>query len=505
MGIQPEDQDSEGWFGKVARSANGLSNDLLSLHNAYETTGDLKSLRSAQTKTGYQDRNGGFLLPSSERHQKLLSKRHEANGTFRSSQKSLEYERDSDLEEEIVEFLRQQCSIHNDGASSSRSVSPSSGSDGHVGGEVASGYKVSWNQSSAPESTEAFAFRKDSKASAYDPYASPALSLPAGSFHRLSDMQDSNALAPLDNQSFFQDYPTDSVRKQIAAALAEREAAHFDTHWTAAQDPQEPTEQNQGSASLTQQAARRLALISSHLVTISSRANSTDIAPASMVREPAFESAYNQLCHGETDHAWDDFQAQGPYCLARNLHEQQQQHVDGCSTPLTQEQQMQQAEVTIAYTPTPIRPSFQPVFHHDSTTLSTTNQTTKTNNDVGENEKDKEPFTFHCPYIGCHKHFQNNYQYQYSSDGTLDGLACVHEGCDDVYVEEAEWRVHVEGAHHGISRTPCLTPRPEDQDDGEVDDRDGEANGKERGENDGREGERKVFEEAWGSAMKGGE
>lgn len=50
-----------------------------------------------------------------------------------------------------------------------------------------------------------------------------------------------------------------------------------------------------------------------------------------------------------------------------------------------------------------------------------------------------------------------------SSDGKLEGLACVHVGCDSAFVEEGDWREHVLGAHHNVQATRVPTPKlPED-------------------------------------------
>ena len=49
-----------------------------------------------------------------------------------------------------------------------------------------------------------------------------------------------------------------------------------------------------------------------------------------------------------------------------------------------------------------------------------------------------------------------------NADGALEGFACVHVGCDDVYSEETEWREHVFDAHHGIQRAP-KTDRVDDE------------------------------------------
>ena len=76
------------------------------------------------------------------------------------------------------------------------------------------------------------------------------------------------------------------------------------------------------------------------------------------------------------------------------------------------------------------------------------------------------------------QHLQAGFQYLRSADGKLEGLACVHVGCDHVFVDEADWRQHVfECAHHGILKTPR-----EDAGHGESDD--------------------DVFEQAWMARMR---
>lgn len=57
---------------------------------------------------------------------------------------------------------------------------------------------------------------------------------------------------------------------------------------------------------------------------------------------------------------------------------------------------------------------------------------------------------FSCPHTECHHRLENGAQYL-TTDAGVEGLACVHTGCYQAFVEEAAWREHIASTHHGLA------------------------------------------------------
>lgn len=438
-------QDSQAWYSRVAKSASTLTQDLL--ESSYGATSDLATLRTAH-KVGY-NQNGGSGL-TERHHPKLLSQRHKVNGGLKNSARrsAEDFLNDLEVEEEIVQFLGRQCIIEQQSnAGSSRSASPLSGDEGP------SRPRESVQRSSMEQ-------RDLSREGMFDG------AIPE---QRLSST-DVSLNVDAEEQHTQSSYPTAELRKQIAATLASRESAHFDTHWdhrfaVKEEDATSTLEQETSSSPsqdpLKQKASRRLQLISDHLAAHALSQQTIASSSLTKVRNSAFESSYNQLCHGEISQEWADFQAAGPFCFHRDV----QRH----STPFTQRVQepLHQADMQRAT---------------DARDTLEVKETLHSQN-VAENEKkeeqESEPLSdFHCPWVGCRlvsliksppirfrslvyvamlsdsQHLEHGSQYIRNAEGELESLACVHEGCDEAFVEEAEWREHIMCAHHGILRTP---------------------------------------------------
>ncbi|KAF1346862.1 hypothetical protein BDV97DRAFT_228016 [Delphinella strobiligena] len=454
MSVETDYEVSQRWFSRVAQSANGLAQDVLSLNGAYETTGDLATLRSAH-KAGYQTQNGAL---SAERHPKLLSRRHGPNGNLRSSRGSMDYANVSELEDEMVDFFRQECSIQIGDASSSRSASPRSawGSDENMattGPDDIGHILPQTSQESAALASEFNGIMK-----------------PLG---RLFVPEDQ-----LYNAN--QDYPTAALREQIAVALSNREDGQCYSRWVehslaSMSDANSTTHDSmsQPKESLVQQATKRLELISAHLAAPSRPLTQEYLDQTSRTLDygqdsktlylPAItrdqdspsqsERLYNHYCHGDCDPEWDSLGAHGPFCVKRELLQHgcqtpQRAHVFEPQRPVSQHLDLDQPQRSHLHQQPDIQ-AYEALEHMNQVPLQQSRG------------KEKAEFEFHCPWVGCGTHFQNGYQYQRDSDGHLRCLACVHEGCDEEFgaSEESEWREHVLSPHHGLAKTPrCTSP-----------------------------------------------
>lgn len=463
MSIETDYEDSQGWFSRVAQSANGLAQDVLSLNGAYETTGDLATLRSAH-KAGYQTQIGAL---SAERHPKLLSRRHGANGNLRSTRESLDYANESGLEDELVDFFRQECSIQIGDASSSRSASPRSawGSDENMATTECTDSRHILPQTS-----------QDSAAlvSEYNGFMKPLgrFSVPEDQLYNAN-----------------QDYPTAALREQIAVALSDRENGQFYTHWVehssaSMSDANSTTHDpvSQPKESLALQAAKRLELISAHLFAPSRPLTQEYLDQTSRNQDygqdskalylPAItrdqdnpsqsERLYNLHCQGDYDPEWDSLGAHGPFCVKRELLQYgcqtpQRAQVFETQRPVSQHLDLNQPQRSdLHYQPD--MQAYEALEHMKDVSLQ---QQSRGKEKAKEEENDAVEFEFHCPWVGCGTHFQNRYQYQRNSEGYLRCLACVHEGCDEEFgaSEESGWREHVLSPHHGLAKTPrCGSP-----------------------------------------------
>ncbi|GAB7352709.1 hypothetical protein MBLNU459_g3065t1 [Dothideomycetes sp. NU459] len=156
-----------------------------------------------------------------------------------------------------------------------------------------------------------------------------------------------------------------------------------------------------------------------------------------------FESTYNLFCPGEESQDWADFLAS----------------VDD----LAQEQQIAQSkpQETMQGVTQEQRQSLhnEDSQQHHQTATPTQHEPQRQQAPQAEDAETSLP-RFHCPWVACHRHLRNGYQNMHAPDGTLEGLACVHVGCDLAFAEEGDWRDHVLSAHHDVLAT-TLPPRPE--------------------------------------------
>lgn len=464
MSFETDYEVSQGWFPRVAQSANGLAHDVLSLNGAYETTGDLATLRSVH-KAGYQTQNGAL---SAERHPKLLSRRHGVNGNLRSTRGSLDYANEPELEDELVDFFRQECSIQVGDASSSRSASPRSawGSDENLATTRPDDFRHTLPQTSQDSAAWA---------SEFDGFMKPLgrFSVPEDQLYNAN-----------------QDYPTAALREQIAVALTDRENGQFYTHWVeqssvSMSDANSTTNDSisQPKERLAQQAAKRLELISAHLAAPSRPLTQEYLDQTSRTGDygqdskalylPAItrdqdcpsqsERLYNLHCQGDYDPEWDSLGAHGPFCVKRELLQYgcqtpQRAQVFETQRPVSQHLDLNQPQRSDLHHQ-PDMQAYQALEHMKH--VPRQQQSRGKEKEKEEDEKEKAEFEFHCPWMGCGTHFQNGYQYQRDSEGHPRCLACVHEGCDEEFgaSEESEWREHVLSPHHGLAKTPrCGSP-----------------------------------------------
>lgn len=366
-------QDSQAWYSRVAKSASTLTQDLL--ESSYGATSDLATLRTAH-KVGY-NQNGGSGL-TERHHPKLLSQRHKVNGGLRNSARrsAEDFLNDLEVEEEIVQFLGRQCVIEQQSnAGSSRSASPLSGDEGP------SRLRESVHRSSMEQ-------RDLAREGMFDG-AVPEQRLFSTDVSLNVDAEEQHAQSS---------YPTAELRKQIAATLASRESAHFDTHWDhrfAVKEEEDATstlEQETSSSPsqdlLKQKASRRLQLISDHLAAHALAHQTTASSSLTKVRDSAFESSYNQLCHGEISQEWADFQAAGPFCFHRDVQRDVQRH----STPFTQRVQepLHQAGMQRA------------IDARETLEVKEAPQSQIIAEKEEKEEQESEPLSdFHCPWVGC--------------------------------------------------------------------------------------------------------
>lgn len=406
---------SHGWLSLVAQSATDLTQDLLS--NSHSTAGDLTTLLISN-KPGDQTQylSHGY----SDRQPKVLSHRHRANATLRSSRRSPDLLNDSGVEDEIISFLGRQCALDEQSASSPRSGSPLSGSSDEDGA-LAGPSQIRRSRSKQ--------FR--------DLTASQNLA-------SWEDGIGGYAAAPSDQKPKHKSFSFSAVaRQRIAVALALREAEHFDTHCvidqvteplgeSAVTHGQEENLEPTSGDKLMHQAARRLQLFSDHLASYASVQQTA--TPKALTS--AFESAYSQLCQGEDSQEWSDFQAQGPFCFHRASTQQAQQytlqmnqqipsfessqlsslrlweHAEGFApqAPLFEAEQLQNlqlwehADGFIHRGPEPVQgisPLQQQHQPHHSQMQQQPQQPPSKKQRKRKNEKAPAP-RFHCPWKGCH-------------------------------------------------------------------------------------------------------
>ena len=369
-----ECQDSEGWFSRVAQSATTLSQDLLSLNSAYETTGGLTALRSAH-KTGFQSMNGDVL---SERFPKLLSNRHKAIGTLRSSRRAADLVEEAELEDEIVNFLGRPCHVNDGYASSSRSASPlaspQSSGDEVVGAASADSDSVQWLEDTTGGSMQtATAIRAGESSLVRETGAQP------GYFSRAREEFEDDSTAKKTNQF--------DVHVPATSMLSAQKSSPTLVYGT--------TERSRSKTRLNTQAAQRLELISRHLA-LTNFSETTTSAPSPLLQRPALETAYSQFCQGENSQEWDDFQPQGPYSLLHDL--QARQHADGCQMRSSISSQQIGMQPDIA--------AYQTLDRIKGVAEERQRNVQKKAKEEKEVDEEEEPMPeFHCPWVGCEQVF----------------------------------------------------------------------------------------------------
>lgn len=367
------DMQSSTLSSRIRDSAAGLTRDLLSNstngYSASETTNELATLRSAH-KLSTTPSYGTSSSPHSP--QILKSRQHDGNEFVRNLKRQSILIPASDTEEELSDFLFQNCNMEVDSASNSRSGSTLDlESIGGGDSESWHGRHLRRNDSFEPEMSRskqkspAQVWHTDTQLQQHDCYGDDST---LGSVNWNDHLEQSSSKTSDDN---YQNLSSTHQTQEFAVESA------FDTE----------------SARRKERALSRLNLIFSQMP-----AAIPPQSTAGLRQADSFESSYNQLCGGEDAQEWAEFEA--------SLFRMYSGQTQTAEQTLLQGQQQEQNSAMVTGRQAPLRANLDQshILQHSKLSREVLPQQKQAvmNKDEEKSTDEESTGEFRCPWIDCH-------------------------------------------------------------------------------------------------------
>lgn len=352
---------------RIKESAAGLARDLfpnsISGYGALETTNELATLRSTH-KLSSAPSHGTSSSP--QLHQAVSKRHYLGNGSVQYSNFASSLDTASDADEELSDFLLQECNIGEASASSSRSdltLEPSLANVRNTEREHRGHLRR--NDSFEPELS-----RSKQKSPAQTWHVDTDLSQDV-SYHDDLTMLSTRGFPPAWSVSM----TSEDRHQELSRGYHTK-----------------PTAEDGAPARRKETALSRLHLIFSQMP-----AATQSLSAAESRQTNSFESSYNQLCGGEDAQEWAEFEAS----LFRTYSGQPQ----AVEQDIVQRQQQEQITDIITGRQAPLGANLldNHILQHLQPSNEVPAQQNQEMNTDEEQPKSREPMDeFHCPWIDCH-------------------------------------------------------------------------------------------------------
>lgn len=357
---------------RIKESAAGLARDLfpnsINGYGALETTNELATLRSTH-KLSSALSHGTSSSP--QLHRTLNKRNYLGNGSVQYSNFASSLDTASDADEELSDFLLQECTIGEASASSSQSnltLRLSHASSGDTEREHRGHLRR--NDSFEPELS-----RSKQKS-------------PAQTSHVYTDLSQ--------NISYHDNLTLESISREILPAWSVSMTSE-DRHQELSRGYHTKPTAEDGAPGLKSARRKEKALSRLHLIFSQMPAATQSLNTAGSRQTDLFESSYNQLCGGEDAQEWAEFEAS----LFRTYSGQPQ----AVEQDIVQRQQQEQVRDMITGRQAPLGANLldNHVLQHLQPSKEVPVQQNQEMTTDEEQPKSKEPMVeFHCPWIDCH-------------------------------------------------------------------------------------------------------